>query len=288
VNVAANASDNVGVAGVQFKLDGANLGSEDSTSPYGVSWNTSLVANGDHTLTAVARDTSGNITTSTTVAVTVNNVALPVTLDTQVTTHQSSKATSISSPSLTTAQSGELLVAFITSDGPSTGGETFSTVTGGGLTWTLRKRVNTQLGTSEIWTASAPSVVSNAVVKATRSKGSYVGSITVAAFKNADIANIGAVGGSSGASGAQSASLVATKTGSVVWGVGNDWDGAVGRTVGAGQTLVDQYLAASAGDTFWVQKIDASSTAGQTMTISDSAPTNHHWNLAIIEILPAQ
>ena len=34
VTVTANASDNVGVAGVQFKLDGANLGAEDTTSPY--------------------------------------------------------------------------------------------------------------------------------------------------------------------------------------------------------------------------------------------------------------
>ena len=32
--VTANAADNVGVAGVQFKLDGANLGAEDTTAPY--------------------------------------------------------------------------------------------------------------------------------------------------------------------------------------------------------------------------------------------------------------
>ena len=30
VNVTANASDDVGVVGVQFKLDGANLGAEDT------------------------------------------------------------------------------------------------------------------------------------------------------------------------------------------------------------------------------------------------------------------
>ena len=34
VTVSANASDNVGVAGVQFKLDGANLGAEDTSAPY--------------------------------------------------------------------------------------------------------------------------------------------------------------------------------------------------------------------------------------------------------------
>ena len=40
VTVTANASDNVGVAGVQFKLDGAPLGAEDMASPYSISWNT--------------------------------------------------------------------------------------------------------------------------------------------------------------------------------------------------------------------------------------------------------
>ena len=29
--------DNVGVVGVQFKLDGANLGAEDTTAPYALS-----------------------------------------------------------------------------------------------------------------------------------------------------------------------------------------------------------------------------------------------------------
>ena len=36
VTVSANASDNVAVAGVQFKVDGANVGSEDTAAPYSV------------------------------------------------------------------------------------------------------------------------------------------------------------------------------------------------------------------------------------------------------------
>src|SRR5262252_4231418 len=73
VTVSASASDNVGVAGVQFTLDGANLGAEDTASPYSVSWNTTGVANGSHTLTATARDAAGNRTTSAAVTVTVSN-----------------------------------------------------------------------------------------------------------------------------------------------------------------------------------------------------------------------
>src|SRR5262249_3427264 len=73
VTVSANASDNVGVIGVQFQLDGANLGLEDPTSPYSVSWDTTKATNGAHTLTAIARDGAGNRTTSAAVSVTVTN-----------------------------------------------------------------------------------------------------------------------------------------------------------------------------------------------------------------------
>src|SRR5207249_2347140 len=40
VTVSAMATDNVGVAGVQFKLDGVNLGAEFTTAPYSISWDT--------------------------------------------------------------------------------------------------------------------------------------------------------------------------------------------------------------------------------------------------------
>lgn len=77
VNVTASASDNVGVIGVQFKLNGTNLGAEDTSSPYAVSWDTTTSGNGTYVLTAVARDAASNTTTSTAVSVTVNNVSAP-------------------------------------------------------------------------------------------------------------------------------------------------------------------------------------------------------------------
>ena len=52
MNVTADASDNVGVAGVQFFVDGVNAGVEDTTAPYGLAWDTRTVSNGAHTLTA--------------------------------------------------------------------------------------------------------------------------------------------------------------------------------------------------------------------------------------------
>lgn len=78
IAVTASASDNIGVVGVQFKVDGANLGSEDTVSPYSVSWNTTTYNNGSHSLTAVARDAAGNTTTSAAVSVSVNNADVTV------------------------------------------------------------------------------------------------------------------------------------------------------------------------------------------------------------------
>jgi hypothetical protein len=69
VTVTANASDNVGVAAVQFFLDGAPLGGEVTTPPYSRSWNTGLATNEAHELRALARDAAGNQTAS---SITVN------------------------------------------------------------------------------------------------------------------------------------------------------------------------------------------------------------------------
>ncbi len=75
VTVSANASDDTGVAGVQFLLDGASLGTEDTASPYSVTWNASAATAGTHQLAARARDAAGNVTTSAAVTVTVTAAA---------------------------------------------------------------------------------------------------------------------------------------------------------------------------------------------------------------------
>jgi NADPH-dependent 7-cyano-7-deazaguanine reductase QueF-like protein len=75
ITVTANASDNVAVASVQFRVDGNNVGAAVTFAPYTYSLNTTTLANGSHTLTAVAKDASGNTATSAAVAITVNNAA---------------------------------------------------------------------------------------------------------------------------------------------------------------------------------------------------------------------
>jgi hypothetical protein len=75
VTVSASASDNVEVAGVQFRVDGANWAAEDTTAPFSMSWNSAQFANGAHSLSAVARDAAGNTAASAPVSVTVSNAA---------------------------------------------------------------------------------------------------------------------------------------------------------------------------------------------------------------------
>jgi hypothetical protein len=69
--VSASASDDVGVAGVQFKVDGNNLGNEVARAPFTQQWNTQTASAGSHNLSAVARDLSGNTAVTTNVSVNV-------------------------------------------------------------------------------------------------------------------------------------------------------------------------------------------------------------------------
>jgi uncharacterized protein (TIGR03118 family) len=73
VTVSADAADDAGVAQVEFFAGDTSIG-VDTSAPYAVEWDTTTVANGDVSLTAVAEDTGGNTTTSAATAVTVNNV----------------------------------------------------------------------------------------------------------------------------------------------------------------------------------------------------------------------
>ena len=131
--VSATASDNVGVAGVQFLLDGAPGGAEDATAPYSVSWDTTTTSNGSHTLTATARDAAGNRTTSAPVTVTVSNVPPP-----SATRFEESSATLAPAASwfgLTSAQAGVTLSGDFAVYASDTGATATFTFTGTGVSW---------------------------------------------------------------------------------------------------------------------------------------------------------
>jgi Domain of unknown function (DUF1929)/Bacterial Ig domain/Glyoxal oxidase N-terminus/Kelch motif len=71
--VSANATDPYNaILGVQFQLDGSNLGTEVTSSPYSITWDTSSLS-GTHVLTAIAYNSAGLNATSAPITVTVNN-----------------------------------------------------------------------------------------------------------------------------------------------------------------------------------------------------------------------
>jgi subtilisin family serine protease len=72
VTVSANASDNVGVTRVDFKIN-ATVVATTNTAPYRYTWTTTQFPNGGAMLTAVAYDAAGNSSTSVAVGVTVSN-----------------------------------------------------------------------------------------------------------------------------------------------------------------------------------------------------------------------
>lgn len=74
-SIAATASDASGIQKVEFYIDSI-LKSTDTISPYSYSWNSTLVSDGTHVLTAKAYDNAGNApntATSTPINVSVNN-----------------------------------------------------------------------------------------------------------------------------------------------------------------------------------------------------------------------
>src|SRR5713226_8464821 len=179
-----------------------------------------------------------------------------VAIDATVFGDQNTASTTVRTTAFSTTSGNELLLAFISADAPGSG--TNTTVTGissGSLTWSLVVRTSAQRGTAEVWRAFAPSALSAVTVTANLSQ-SVASSLTVISFNGVDISGangsgaIGATVFASAPSGAPTGSLVTTRNNSSVLGVGTDWDNPINRTVGAGQTLIHQFLP-SAGDTYW-------------------------------------
>lgn len=71
--ISANAQDNIAIADVQFQVDGQNSGGQVFQAPFQYTLDTQSLADGTHTVSAVATDTSGNQTISNSINFTVNN-----------------------------------------------------------------------------------------------------------------------------------------------------------------------------------------------------------------------
>ena len=180
-------------------------------------------------------------------------------------------------------EAGDLLVAFVSSS--AIGGiQESMIVTGGGLTWALVSRANSENGVSEIRMATSPTALTGIRVISNQSTSTHDLMLVVAIFRGSG--GIGASAVASAPNGAPSVSLTTTKAGSFVYAVGNDWNGAVPRTLGPGQTMIQEVLGIN-GDTFWVQRLTSpTGGAGSLVTVDDTAPDDHTWNFAAVEIVP--
>ena len=133
MTVTATASDNVGVASVQFRLDGADVGGLEPQHRT-ASLEHVVCDERSHTLTAVARDAAGNVKTSLAVAVTVNNA------DTTA-----CQPSAISAPASGSTVSGSVTVTATASDNVGVASVQF--LVNGGEPWlpgyriTLQRRV---------------------------------------------------------------------------------------------------------------------------------------------------
>jgi Big-like domain-containing protein/lysyl oxidase len=268
---------------VQFLVDGNTVGVATS-SPFTLNWDSTTVVDGVHWVSA-RTTANGNTTTTTPVALNVSNTTpppVPGLLGIDAITSADGRGTQTTS-ALGATETGDLILAFGAADGPASG-QTL-TVSGGGLTWSLVRRANTRSGTAEIWKATATGSAAGLTVTSTESKPGYDQSLTVIAFAGAN--GVGASSASSAATGAPRTTVTTTASGGWVFGVGNDYDGATARTVGSGQTLRHQWVDTGTGDTFWTQsQTQATANAGTVVAIDDTAPTNHQWNLAAVEVLP--
>jgi hypothetical protein len=189
-------------------------------------------------------------------------------------------------PAFSTTSAGEVLVAFAASDGPSAANAQSLTISGAGLVWTRVRSIAGRPGVVEIWTATAPTVLTGVTVTSTQSVtagGPFNQSLTVVAFTG--VSGIGASNAASGLSTNATASLVTQAAGSILYAVGNDFDRGIARTIPAGQTKVHEFLAPT-GDTFWVQAGSAPiATAGATAALNATVPApNDQWNFAIVEV----
>jgi hypothetical protein len=252
-----------------------------SGNPPATSVTVNALTNGTaYTFAVTATNAIGTSAPSAPSSAITPGTASPPTVDTTVNVNGLGNQTTAA---FSTAGAGRWLFAFVRADGSTTAGSQSATVSGAGLTWTLVRRTTAQRGTAEVWAASAPATLTNVTVTSTLAATGFRQALTVVAFANSS--GPGASASNSAATGAPTVSLTTTQASSLVFAAGNDWTGAVARTVPADETMVNQIVDATAISTFWVQRLTAAVPAsGTAVTINDTAPTNDRWNYAAVEI----
>lgn len=289
-----------GIAGASVTITGTKFGATQGRG--GVTFNGTSATISSWSATAIGAivpygATSGKVVVTADDGLSSNGVSFSaspnpnaIAIDASAAADLQAPATQIVSPVFSTKAGGELLLALIASDSTAPGTKV-NTVSGGGLTWVLVERTNTQSGDTEIWRAFASAPLTNASVTATLSQ-KVAASMQVLSFSGVDTTGtngsgaIGAIGSGNANPGAPTASLTTTRANSWVFGVGNDFDNSIARRVGPGQAIIHQFFA-TVNDTYWMQRQNnINPVSGTKVTINDTLPVKDRYNLSIVEILP--
>ena len=179
-----------------------------------------------------------------------------------------------------TAPSGVQLVMLVASDGPSSGTQRMTAVSGCGLSWSVVGRANQQPGAAEVWSANAPRGVQNCAPSAALYRPGYQGTVALLALSGGYVSDVRSDSQLSGAASV----VLPMKAGSLALGIGQDWDRAASRTLLAGQQLLFE-TKTSLQDTMWAQQINAQPSDGN-VRVGTSSPRYDRWNFVAVSITP--
>jgi len=307
VAVSASATDNTGgsgVVGVQFYISGPSLsltkfGLEDTTSPYGIIWDTTTGADGSYTLLAVARDAAGKRATSTSIGVTVQNAISPSPpppssvspshlSTTEGTAQNASTVSALSVP----ASLNTLYLAAFTSRNHAT----VNNITGLGLAWTrLRDQCSGRNNTGiEVWRAYG-SPTTSGTVTATLNTSVTAAVIAVSRYSGADPTTpTGAVVGdntlgdnnaSCTGAGIDASSYsvpITTTANSVIYAA--IADRAASHTPGSGYTERAEFSAGSSGSVAGIQVMDRATPSGSSYPVNGTFSSSVDYAVVGVEV----
>ena len=66
--------------------------------------------------------------------------------------------------------------------------------------------------------------------------------------------------------------------------MGHDWTHDTRVTAATGQTIEHQFLDRRVFNSYWVQSVASPTTAGQSVTVSDTGPHCERWTMVAVEI----
>jgi hypothetical protein len=207
---------------------------------------------------------------------------------TDVCTFANTLTSPVTSAKFGTGYAKEWIFAFVETDGGGTFSET-CTVSGTTLTWTLVGRANSATvvaGSAEIWAAYASSALAfnSESVTVTPSTASSVVNVVIASFINCN--GYGASITNEVASGTASQALTTTQANSWVWACLLNVTNATAPTLGASQTLVQDFLPSGEGEWVW-RETSPTATPG-SVTLSTTAPTAIDYAIVVVEIFFAK